>query len=193
LFGFLAFYYQYLDKQTTLHNYIGAALILLVPVTVFILLLLYFNIGSIVPLISRLFKGKWEKYLHYVEVFSKYSSRVLLKVLMISLTRYLVFSTQFYILLLLFRVEVALPEAFILITVIYLFMMVVPSIALTEIGIRGSMSVYMFSLYFQRMGVSAEPFQLGVFAASSLLWLINIVLPAIVGTFFVFNLKFFRK
>ena len=193
LFGFLAFFYQYLDNQTSMHGYLGVALILLVPIMVFILLLIYFNIGAITPLLTRFLKGKKEKYIQYAEVFAKYPATTLLKVLMLSLARYLVFSSQFYILLVLFNADVAIPEALILITVIYLLMMIMPSIALTEIGIRGSLSVYMFSLYYQRMGVAAEPYHLGIFAASSLLWMINIVIPAIAGTFFVFNLKFFRK
>jgi hypothetical protein len=32
-----------------------------------------------------------------------------------------------------------------------------------------------------------------ILAASSVLWLINLAIPAILGTFFVFSLKFFRK
>jgi hypothetical protein len=193
LFGFLAFYYQYLNKHSVLHDYMGAALILLVPITVFTLLLLYINMPGLTPLLSRIFRGRWKKYAHYVEVFSKFNAKILFKILIISLVRYVVFSMQFYIFLRLFNVEIPIPDALVLITVIYLFMMVLPSIALTEIGIRGSVSVFMFNMYFLRMGIAAEPYQLGVFAASSLLWFINIVLPALAGTFFVFNLKFFRK
>jgi hypothetical protein len=193
LFGFLAFYYQYMNKQSALHDYIGAGLILLVPIIVFSILLLYFNIHTVAPLLSRFFKGKWARYSHYAEIFKKYSSKDLFHVIVLSLIRYIVFSAQFYIFLRLFKVEVPFPEAMILISVIYLLMMVMPSIALTEIGIRGSLSVYMFSLYFQRAGILPDTYQLGIFAASSMLWLLNIVLPAIFGTFFVFNLKFFRK
>jgi hypothetical protein len=193
LFGFLAFYYQYLNQQSVLHDYVGAALILMVPVVVFLLLIFYFNMKALTPLLSRFFKGRREKYSHYIEVFSKYNTSELFKVLIISFIRYLVFSTQYYLFLRLFHVDIPIPAAMILISVIYLFMMVVPSIALTEIGIRGSVSVYMFSLYFQRMGIPDDPYHLGIFAASSLLWLINIVFPAIAGTFFVFNPKFFRK
>jgi hypothetical protein len=34
---------------------------------------------------------------------------------------------------------------------------------------------------------------LGITMAASTLWAINLVLPAIIGVFFVFNLKFFRS
>lgn len=193
LFGFLAFYYEYINKQSVLHNYIGASLMLLVPVVVFLILVLYFNMHVLTAFFSRYLKGKRMKYLHYAEVFSKYSNGELLKVLILSLLRYAVFSTQYFLFLMLFNVNIPFLEAMVLVSVIYLGMMFLPSIALTELGVRGSLSIYIFSHYFKEMGMVADPYLLGIFAASSLLWLINIVLPAIAGTFFVFNLKFFRK
>lgn len=193
LFGFLAFYYEYLRKDTVLHEYLGAGMILLVPVTVFLILVMYYNMRILTPLLSRLFRGKWSKFSGYPEVFSRYTAHELSWVLLLSFLRYIVFSTQFYILVLLFKVDIPYPEAIILISVIYLLMMVLPSIALTELGIRGSLAVYLFSLYFERMNMPASDAGMGIFSASALLWLINIVVPALAGTFFVFNLKFFRK
>jgi hypothetical protein len=34
---------------------------------------------------------------------------------------------------------------------------------------------------------------IGILSAATLLWIINLVIPAVIGTFFVFRLKFFRK
>lgn len=193
LFGFLAFYYKYFNKQGMLHDYAGAGLILLVPVAAFVLLIMYFNMPRLTPVLGKVLRGRWAKYAHYGEVFSRYGKADLLRVLLLSLLRYVVFSTQFYLLLALFRVHLPYTDAIILITTIYLFMVALPTVALTEIGIRGSLSVFLVSMYFQRAGMDAGPMELGIFAASSLLWLINIVIPALAGTLFVFNLKFFRK
>jgi uncharacterized membrane protein YbhN (UPF0104 family) len=193
LFGFIAFFFQHLKKDSALQDYLGAGIILMVPILVFLLLLLYFNMGSVTPLLVRLLRGRWEKYSGYAEVFSRYDAKDLFRVLLLSFLRYVVFSAQFYILLLLFKVNIPYPEAIILISMVYLLMLMLPTFAMTELGIRGSLSVFIFSYYFMRTGAPQDPFQLGVFAASSLLWLINIVLPALAGTVFVFNLKFFRK
>jgi uncharacterized membrane protein YbhN (UPF0104 family) len=193
LFGFIAFFFQYLKKDTALHDYLGAGIILLIPIIVFLLLLLYFNMGSVTPILVRMLRGRWKKYTGYAEVFARYNARDLFRVLLLSFLRYIVFSAQFYLLLLLFNLAIPYPEAIILISMVYLMMLVLPTFAMTELGIRGSLSVYIFSFYFIQMGASQDTSQLGVFAASSLLWLINIVLPALAGTVFVFNLKFFRK
>jgi uncharacterized membrane protein YbhN (UPF0104 family) len=193
LFGFIAFFFHYLKKDTVIHDYLGAGMILLAPVTVFILLLLYFNLGALTPFLTRLFRGRWQKYAGNTRVFSKYSFRELAQVLLLSFLRYLVFSTQFYLLLVLFGMRIPYPEAIVLVSMVYLLMLVLPTIAMAELGIRGSLSVYIFSFFFIYAGVPQDTSTVGVFAASSLLWLINLVIPALAGTVFVFRLKFFRK
>ena len=76
---------------------------------------------------------------------------------------------------------------------IYLIMTAIPSFALTDLGIRGTVSVFVISQFYQKYGSVSDTLPLAVFTASSLLWLINLILPAILGTLFVFSLKFFRK
>ena len=74
----------------------------------------------------------------------------------------------------------------IILTMVMLFIIsIIPTIAISEIGIRGSVAVYLFSL------VSANI--LGILSATFVLWVINLLLPALIGAFFVFTLKFFRK
>ena len=80
-----------------------------------------------------------------------------------------------------------------LIAVIYIFMAIIPTIALTEIGVRGSVSLYVFQHHIEALGIWSPEIAVGVVSASSLLWIFNLVFPAIVGTIFVFSLRFFRK
>ena len=81
----------------------------------------------------------------------------------------------------------------ILISVIYLFMTAIPTIALTELGIRGSVTIFILGLYFSSIDLTYSSLETDIFTASTLLWFINLVVPAIMGTFFIFRLKFFRK
>jgi hypothetical protein len=76
---------------------------------------------------------------------------------------------------------------------IYFVMAIIPTIALSELGIRGSVALYMFGLYFTLHGLSAMDFNQGILAASTLLWVVNLGIPAILGSIFVFRLQFFRK
>ena len=81
----------------------------------------------------------------------------------------------------------------ILIGLIYLLMAVIPTIALTEIGVRGSVSLFVFALYFKPIGIWTENIGLGIASASTMLWVFNLAFPALLGTFFVYSLRFFRK
>jgi hypothetical protein len=72
-------------------------------------------------------------------------------------------------------------------------MAIIPTIALTELGIRGSVALYIFGLYSGQVLPVSGANSLGIFAASTLLWTINLGIPALIGTIFVFRLQFFRK
>ena len=71
-------------------------------------------------------------------------------------------------------------------------MMVIPFITITEIAIRGSVSILVFEKWFIINGIS-NSLELMVFSASSLLWILNIAIPSIIGLFLIHRLKFFRQ
>ena len=78
------------------------------------------------------------------------------------------------------------------IPLIYLAMAAIPTTALTELGVRGSVSVFLFAL----LAGAAEPdanTTFAVLSASTLIWLLNIALPALAGVLVVFRLKFFDR
>jgi hypothetical protein len=157
------------------------------------LLILFFNVGLVKFLAEAVFKGKSKKLLQYIAVFSEYKRIELLQILFLSVLRYFIFSYQFYLLILVFGFQCSYFEGMLLISLSYLFLTIIPTIALTELSVRGSVAIYIFGLYFAGnpdwviSGVNA------VFGASSVLWLINIGIPAILGVIFVYRLRFVRK
>lgn len=193
LFCFLSFADQYLRVPYQFEEYLLTSLIFLIPVLVFIILLFYFNIGLLSSLIGRFIPGKWERFSQYALVFARFNSKELLGVLLLSLARYVIFSTQFYLLLGMFGADLPVAQGMILIPVIYLAMAMVPTIALTELGIRGSVSIFIIGLYFNKFGFGNIDIELAILTAATVIWFINLIIPAIMGTFFVFSLKFFRK
>jgi len=193
LFCFLSFADQYLRVPYQFEEYLITSLIFLVSGLVFLILLFYFNIGLLSAFIGRYIPGKWERFSQYTNVFARFTSKELLGVLLLSLLRYAIFSTQFYLLLRIFGAELPVLQGMILIPVIYLAMAMVPTVALTELGIRGSVSIFVIGLYFDKFGSGNTDIELAILTAATVIWLINLIIPAILGTFFVFSLKFFRK
>jgi hypothetical protein len=193
LFALLAFFFQYLETKTVFNEYIYVTLIVMVPIIVFSLLLFYYNVSILAPFLKKFMKKSLAKYSGHLEVFSRYSPVELTAILGLSLIRYFVFSFQFFLLLKMFSINIPYVQGMLLIAVIYLVMSVVPTVALTELGIRGTVSIYFLGMYFARSGQIPDIVNQGIFAASSLVWVVNLVLPALLGTLFVFNLKFFRN
>ena len=148
-----------------------------------LLILLFLNVSVLTSVLTKIsFLKKFEK---YNGVFSFYSFEELLKVLGYSVARYVVFTTQFFILLQLFDVQILYADAIILIMSMLFVISVIPTIAITEIGVRGSVALFLFGL------VSANT--VGILSATFVLWIINLLIPSLIGVVFIFTLKFFRK
>jgi uncharacterized membrane protein YbhN (UPF0104 family) len=158
-----------------------------------IILGLFFKLSFLSVLKERILRNGLKRLQRFFRVFAFYHNRELATVLLLSFARYMVFSTQFYLLLLLFGVRIPYSDALVIIALIYFIMTIIPTIALTELGIRGSVALYVFGLYFGQVLPAAGTNTAGIFAASTLLWMINLGIPALAGTIFIFRLKFFRK
>ncbi|MFH0865144.1 MAG: lysylphosphatidylglycerol synthase domain-containing protein [Bacteroidota bacterium] len=186
---FILFVYKYIDLSES-PSYFFYAFILIVAVLIFILLLLFFNVSFMTTLVNKL-PPRFQKFRHYSLVFTFYKFHELLSILFLSLFRYIIFMTQFFILLTLFGINIPYTEAFILLAMVYLVMAAIPTIALTELGIRGSVAIYFIGMFCSAQSMSGQT-DLGILTASSALWLINLAVPAVLGALFIFRLKFFR-
>jgi len=148
-----------------------------------LLLLLFHNISLLSNLMDKVsFLNQYKK---YKEVFTFYNAQELAFVFIFSIIRYTIFTTQFFILLKLFGIDIIYFDAIILTMVMLFIISIIPTITISEIGIRGSVAVYLFSLVSTNI--------IGILSATFVLWFINLLLPALIGSFFVFTLKFFRK
>jgi len=156
-------------------------------------ILLFINISLLSSLTNR-FKGKvLEKLTSYIHVLSAYSVSELIYIILLSAFRFLVFSVQLYILFRVFSVELPFIHGMVLIGVIFFAITMIPTVAITELGIRGSVSLFIIGVYYGSPFEMPADMVMGIVAASTSLWLINLAIPALVGAIFVFSLKFFRR
>ncbi len=165
----------------------------LLTLLVFLLLTFYMNLPHIcrkLPINTPQFLSRL---LNRLTIFSVYRHKELLVILLLSAIRYLVFTTQYYLLLRFFGLTLTFFHAFELIAVVYFITTLIPSIALTELGIRGSVAIWVFALYQPFTGMIPEVFNAAVLSASVSLWLINIGAPAIIGSLLIFRLKLSKR
>ena len=81
----------------------------------------------------------------------------------------------------------------IIIGAIFFAITMIPTVAIAELGIRGSVSLFLIGIYYGHLHDMPSEIVMGVVASSTSLWLINLALPALIGAIFAFNLKFFRR
>jgi Lysylphosphatidylglycerol synthase TM region len=101
--------------------------------------------------------------------------------LLLSLVRYLIFSFQFYYLLTIFGVEVDYSKAMVVITSMYFLASIVPSISIFDVVIKGSVAVFLFGY--------VQVNELTILSVTTIMWLLNFVIPSLFGSYFVLNFK----
>ncbi len=147
------------------------------------LLLFYLRIGWLIHLMEKL--PLLSRPLKYVKLLDQFSGKQLLRILFLSLIRYMAFILQYMLLLSVMEVEIAYLLSFWLLTIFYLIMVMAPTIGFTELPLRATASVEIFKLY--------SPNILGIQAAALGIWLINLVLPAIIGSILIFGIKITKE
>jgi hypothetical protein len=100
-------------------------------------------------------------------------------VILISLLRYLVFSHQFYFLIYCFKLNISYFEAMTAISSVYLIASCIPILSLFDVSLKGSVAIIVFSIF--------EIDSIQILSITTLMWLLNFVFPAIIGSYFVFQ------
>jgi len=183
----------YFSNESFYSDYLLYGLILLVIVIIATLLVIFLNITALPAFLSRIIKKRFVHFNDYISAISAYSSTELLTVLLLSFLRYCVFALQFYILLMMFSVKIPLIHGLMIISLVFFVMTAIPTVTLAELGVRGSVSLYFIGLYFEKFAELTDKINIGIVSSTSTLWFINLAIPAILGTFFVYRLTFFRK
>ncbi len=147
------------------------------------LLFSYFNISHIVNSLGKFKLIKSFK--KYLEVLVMYNYKDLIIAFIYSNTRYFIFSLQFIILLHVFGINISFMDAILSVMLIFFFITITPTITIAEIGVRGSVAIFVLGLFSSN--------DIAILSSTTLLWLINLIIPAIIGSFFIFSLKFFRS
>ncbi len=178
--GLFAFYYYLIEFQTFSIN--PTLLFSFFACIVTMSLFLFFN----VEYIAKHWKS-WnfiQKIIPYRPEKFSLSKREIGFLVFLSAVRFFVFSIQFYLLMKLFDLGLDLKESLVLIALYFFLISLIPTYALSELGVRGSVAISLFGPF----GMGSA----GILAASLLLWMINLAIPALTGSFFVYQLRFFK-
>ena len=144
------------------------------------LTLLYFRLAWLVRAIEKItILGKYMRYVRVLEVFN---ATLLARILSLSLTRYIVFLLQYYLLFKVFNVGVNWWDTLRVISVMFLVLAIAPTVAfLTDLGIRARASIELVQFFSSNV--------VGILATSLSVWLINLVIPALIGSLLILGIR----
>ena len=100
---------------------------------------------------------------------------------LLAILRYLVFSHQYYFLFLAFDVDLPYFILMSAITSVYFLASALPTFQFLDFAVKGSVAVYFFGL----LGVN----EWIVIFITTLMWFLNVVLPVLIGSYYVLNFK----
>ncbi len=167
LFGIPGLVYLVLttDMQFSgINVFLGILILLSITIVVF-----YFRKRRLV------FKGlTFERIITYLKGLPQ---RVKMSLVVYSMIRYTVFSILFFLLLKFFGVEQNFLVLYPVITAMYLLVSVAPTVLLLDVAVRGGIAVWLFSMF----GIHHWPVLCTVLS----MWLLNFVLPALWGGYYV--------
>jgi uncharacterized membrane protein YbhN (UPF0104 family) len=147
------------------------------------LLVFFFHIQWLVNILDRIPYIK--KFHRFFDIMGRYTKPELINIMGFSLARFFVFSFQYYLVIHLLIPEISLFEMMMMVFVMFFVQSALPSLDLVDVAVRNGTAAYLFG------HIVNQP--VAVMAAVSSIWLINLIIPAILGSVFVFKLKFFDR
>ncbi len=143
-------------------------------------LILYFNVHWVDKLVGRFrFLRKIKPFFSVLEDFS---TKELVNVLLLSLARFVIFTSQYIVLMLVFLPSMPFTAMVLMIFILFFIQSAVPSLDIFDFSVRSFVASNLYSY------ITTQ--EIAVMAIVSCIWFVNLILPAILGSVFVFNVNY---
>ncbi len=165
------------------HELINGTLLLIGLITITLLLLAYYNLEIVAHQFKKI--KLFRRLRPYLDALKLYAISDYNRLLALSALRYMVYTAQYLIFLRLFGATINITDGITAIGVIYLAQTVIPSFAIAEVLTRGSIATQVLTFYGVDGFISV--------AASTCVWLLNLIIPAALGYLFILRFNFFKN
>ncbi len=159
-------------------------LLTIIPLLLASLTFIYFRLSWVASLLAKIPGAR--KYAGYIKVLQNFDATILMRILFLSFGRYIVFIIQYSLVFPVFGVDLGFGQVWAGMSVVFVIMAVIPTFTfLTELGLRWGASIQVLELFSSNM--------VGIFAASFAIWLINLIVPALIGSLLILSIKLFKS
>ncbi len=144
--------------------------------------LVYFRFDPMVQKLNRWLKKNERK----ITIPQDYRFSSLALIFLLSVIRYAVFILQYALLFSLFGIPLIGKQVFTGVSVMFVLMAIVPTLTfLTDLGFRWAVGIQVFQVFTTNTA--------GILAVSLGIWLINLIIPALIGSLLILRIKLFSS
>lgn len=181
--GYLRFFSGLSGEDVQFPWFLNTGILVVSALATIFLLMLYFRVHELLMLVSRIrFLKSFVKYITVADAFSR---KQLLRILFLSIIRYLVFILQYALVMDVMQVGLSPVLSGWMLTQFFLLMVLAPTIGFTELPVRATVGVAIFGLFSDN--------SLGIQASVFAIWMINLVVPALIGACMILGVKMMKE
>src|SRR5690606_4930595 len=139
--------------------------------------ILYFNVQWVDYLVGKFrFLRKIKPFFSILEDFTP---RELLHVILLSLLRFVIFTSQYVLLMLVFLPMLPFVSKFLMIFILFFIQSAFPSLDIFHFSVRSFVATNLYNY------ITSQ--EIAIMAIVTCIWFINLILPPIIGSVFVLN------
>lgn len=166
-----------------LNSWLLALITVLAVAFASLFIIAFFNIKWLVRWLNSI--SFLRKYHRFFDIMGEYKFREMANIMCFCITRFCIFSFQYYLVIHLLIPSIPFIDVMLLVFIVFFIQSALPSLDLLDVPVRATASATLFAY------VTTQ--QVAVIAAFTAIWLINLIIPAILGSVFIFKLKFFDR
>lgn len=143
-------------------------------------LVLYFNVRWVDWFVGRFrFLRRIKPFFAVLEYFDR---KELIQVLLISMARFAIFTTQYVVLMLVILPDLPFFSMLMMVFILFFIQSALPSLDVFDFSVRSYVASHLYAY------ITTQ--EIAVMAIVSCVWFVNLILPAIIGSVFVFNVNY---
>ena len=184
-FGYMGFiYFLYALWQT--EKFIIAGIFLLALLLIASMFFIFLNLEIVVPVFKKMrFLYRFPSLIKNINIIRYYTKEDLRETMFWAFVRYLIYALQYYFMLRFFGIDVPILRGVSCIATIYLVQTSIPLPPVFGLAARGEIALQIWGLF------GANP--VSILAATFTLWIINLIIPAFIGLFFILKANLLKS
>jgi len=143
-------------------------------------IVLYFNVRWLDVVVGKF--RFWAKIKPFFAVLETFTPKELSHVLLLSLGRFAIFTSQYIVLMLVILPELPKVDMVLMVFILFFVQSAVPSLDILDFSVRSFVAGNLYAY------VTTQ--EIAVMAIVSCIWFANLILPAVIGSFFVMNANY---